>query len=299
LLRTIHRNPLFHAIGANHRGFGSSPRTLALLSCLIVLIVALGAVSLGFTSSLRGAFPSKQFITPKATPQGNLLVRASYASGAPVSNATVLTRNLASSVIFPLPYHTDAAGELSLSEPPGQYGITVKNDQFQSTTQLQVSENTTTLLEVNVNQTIRASVFNELRTTGTSGFAPPWDQVVVAIPANSVYYHPGDSVFIQRFLGTNNGVFSAMILPGPNGSFIIVQNNNLPINESVSFFRLGNVPNNPEIKADVVSSDLRVENQAGLLWLTLQISSFLPLDLSPGLQLVTYSASTQVSTIAS
>jgi hypothetical protein len=216
-----------------------------------------------------------------------------------VSNATVLTRNLASGVIFPLPYHTDAVGELSLSEPPGQYGVTVKNDQFQSSTQLQVSENSTTLLEVNVTQTIRASVFNELRTTGTSGFAPPWEQVVVAIPANSVFYHPGDTVFIQRFLGTNNGLFSAIALPGPNGSFIVIQNQNMPINESVSFFRLGNVPNNPEIKADVVSSDLRVENQNGLLWLTLQVDSFLPLDVSPGLQLVTYSAATQVSTSAS
>jgi Carboxypeptidase regulatory-like domain len=283
----------------NDRGFGSNPRTLALLGCLIVLTVALGAVSLGYTSSLRGAFPSKDLITPKAQPQGNLLVRAFYASGAPVSNATVLTRNLASSVIFPLPYHTDATGELTLQEPPGQYGVTVKNDQFQSSTQLQVSEGNTTILDVNVSQTIRASVFNELRTTGTSGFAPPWEQVVMAIPANSSFYHTGDIVFIQRFLAINGGLYFGTPLPGPNGSlFLIVQNRNLPINESVSFFRLGNVPNNPEIKADVITSDLRVENQTGLLWLTLQTDSFLPLDVSPGLQLVTYSASTQVSTLA-
>ncbi|MDA4126795.1 MAG: carboxypeptidase-like regulatory domain-containing protein [Thaumarchaeota archaeon] len=261
-----------------------------------MLTIALGAVSLGFTSSLRGAFQSKENITPKAQPQGNLMVRAFYASGAPVTNATVLTRNLASSVIFPLPYHTDASGELTLLEPPGQYGVTVKNDQFQSSTILQVSEGNTTQLDVNVSQTIRASVFNELRTTGTSGFAPPWEQVVVAIPANSVFYRPGDTVFIQRFLSLNGGQFYVTTLPGPNGSFIVVQT--VPINESVTFFRFGNVPNNPEIKADVVSSDLRVEKQTGLLWLTLQIGSFLPLDLSPGLQLVTYSASTQVSTRA-
>lgn len=269
-----------------------------MLCCLIVLTLALAALSLGFASSLRGALPSKDNITPKVQPQGNLLVRAFYANGAPVSNATVLTRNLATSVIFPLSYRTDSKGELVLSEPPGQYGVTVSNDQFHSSTILQVSEGNTTVLDVNVTQTIRASVFNELRTTGTSGFAPPWNQVVVAIPASSVFYRPGDTVFIQRFLSLNGGQFFVTVLPGPNGSFTIFQNLNLPINESVSFFLFGNVPDNPEIRADVVSSDLRVENHTSLLWLTLQINYFLPLNLSPGLQLVTYSASSLVSTRA-
>jgi hypothetical protein len=285
-------------LSQRNRGFDSRPKTLALLACLIILTVALGAVSLGFSSSLRGALQSKDSITPKTPPQGNLMIRAFYSNGLPVSNATVLTRNLASSVVFPLPYHTDAAGELALAEPPGQYGVTVKNDQFQSSTQLQVSEGNNTLLEVNVTATIRASAFNELRTSGTSGFAPPWDQVVVAIPVNSVVYHPGDTVFIQKFLSANGGFFSNGFIPGPNGSYIVVQGDYAPLNASVSFFTFGNVPVNPQIKADVLSSDLRVENQSGLLWLTLRVDSFLPVDLSPGLQLVTYSATTQVSTSA-
>ena len=264
-------------------------KTLVLLCSLILLVVALAAVSLGYTSSLRGAFPSIDSITPKAQPQGNLMVRAFYANGTPVSNATVLTRNLATRVVVAIPYHTDSNGVLKVTEAPGQYVVSVRNDQFQSSTTLQVSEGNTTLLDVNVTQTIRASVFNALRTTGTSGFAPPWEQVVVAIPADTTFYHPGDTVFIQRFLSTNcpcNGLQN-----GNGNSTTII----FPINASATLFRFGNLQNNPEIRAEVVSSDLRDEIGPSLLWLTLQINAFLPVDLSPGLQLVTYSATTQVS----
>jgi hypothetical protein len=270
------------------------PRTLALLSFLIVLIVGLGAVSLGFSSSLLGVLPSKQAVAPTAgRAHGNLLVRAFYTSGAPVLNATVVTRNLASILPISIPYRMNASGELQLVEPPGLYSVEVFNEQFQTSATLNISDGNITLMNIGVNQTMRATVFNELRAAGSSGFAPPWEQVVVAIPANSVLYHSGDTVFIQRYL-------TFVLLPGQNGSVLTLRFNGSVIPPSqngsvISFF--GNAPG-PEIKANVVSYDLRVENKTSLLWLTLKIDNFLPLDLWPGLQLVTYSASTQVSTIA-
>ncbi|MDA4120083.1 MAG: hypothetical protein OK436_05805, partial [Thaumarchaeota archaeon] len=83
------------------------------------------------------------------------------------------------------------------------------------------------------------------------------------------------------------------IFQGQNGSVIIVNQNGSPI-----LFTYGNLPNNSEIKANVAYSDLRVDNQTSLLWLTLNVNEFLSLDPWPGLQLVTYSASNQVTTYA-
>ena len=272
------------------------PRTLALFSCLILLTIALGAVSLGFSTSLQGVFPSRANITPTTTQQhGNLLVRASYVWGTPVSNASVVLRDLASRTLFPLQDHTNASGELLLSESPGQYGVVVSNDEFQASATLGVSNGNTTLLDISVNRTIRATAFNELRATGPAGVAPPWEEVVVAIPANTVLYHSGDTVFLQRYLSQGPGAGPGFVIsfPGQNGSTIILNQNGSPI-----LFTYGNLPYNPEIKANVVYSDLRVENQTSLLWLNLTIDKFLSLDLSPGLQLVTYSATTQVPTFA-
>ncbi len=267
------------------------PRTLALFSCLIILTIALGALSLGFSTSLHGVIPSKPNVNPTTTQQhGNLLVRVNYAWGTPVSNASVVLRDIASRTLFPIPYHPNADGDLLLSEPPGQYGVTVFNDEFQTSTTVGVSNGNTTTLDVRVNRTIRATAFNELRATGPAGFAPPWEDVVVVIPANTVLYHLGDTVFIQRFL-------SCDYVPNQNYSVVVFPGGYVP-NCSVVVFPYGNIPNNPEIKASVVYSDLRVENQTSLLWLNLAIDKFLSLDLWPGLQLVTYSATTQVSTHA-
>ncbi|HEV2138218.1 MAG TPA: hypothetical protein VGR53_05200 [Nitrososphaerales archaeon] len=269
------------------------PRTLALFSCLIILTIALGALSIGFSTSLQGVFPSKPNVNPTTTEQqGNLLVRALYEGGEPVINASILIRDFASRLLFPLPYHTNASGELSLSQSPGLYKVEVSNDEFQTSATLKVSSGNTTLMDVSVIKTIRATLFNELRTTGHSGFAPPWEQVEVAIAANVVLYHPGDTVFIQRYLSQVPGG-GFVILPGQGGSVIIFNQNG-----SAILFTYGNLPNNPEIKANVVYSDLRVENQTSLLWLTLSVDNFLSLDLWPGLQLVTYTATNQVSTFA-
>ncbi|MDA4127502.1 MAG: hypothetical protein OK452_09945 [Thaumarchaeota archaeon] len=269
------------------------PRTLALFSCLIVLTIALGALSLGFSTSLQGVLPSKPNVNPTTSQQdGNLMVRALYGNGGPVINASVLMRDLASRLLFPLPYHTNASGELLLSQSPGQYKVVVSNDEFQTSATLMISSGNTTLMDVSVNKTIRATVFNELRTTGHSGFAPPWEQVEVAIAANEVLYHPGDTVFVQRYLSLGTGNVT-VIFQGQNGSVIIVNQNG-----STILLTYGNLPNNPEIKASVAYSDLRVENQTSILWLTLNVNNFLSLDLWPGLQLVTYSASNQVSTFA-
>lgn len=267
------------------------PRTLALFSCLVILTIALGALSLGFSTSLKGVIPSKPNVNPTTTQQqGNLIVRALYEDGnRPVINASVVIRDFASRLLFPLPYHTNASGELSLSQSPGIYKVAVLNDEFQTSATLKVSGGNTTLLDVSVNKTIRATVFNELRTTGHSGFAPPWEQVEVAIAANAVLYHPGDTVFIQRYLSQ----YGNLIFPGQGASVI-----NPNQNGTVILFNYGNLPNNPEIKANVVYSDLRVENQTSLLWLTLNVDNFLSLNLWPGLQLVTYTASYQVSTFA-
>ncbi|MDA4127512.1 MAG: hypothetical protein OK452_09995 [Thaumarchaeota archaeon] len=269
-------------------------RTLALFSCLIVLTIALGALSLGFSTSLQGVFPSKPNVNPTTTQQhGNLLVRALYGSGAPVSNASVLIRDLASRLLFPLPFHTNASGELSLSQSPGQYKVGVFNDEFQTSATLKISGGNTTLMDIIVNKAIRPTLFIELRATGPSGFAPPWEQVEVAIAANAILLHPGDTVFIQKYLSLGPSV-TLVTLPNQNGSVMILNQN-----VSAVLFTYGNLPNNPEIKANVVYSDLRVENQTSLLWLTLTVNNFISLDLWPGLQLVTYSAYTQVSTYAS
>ncbi|HEY6282994.1 MAG TPA: hypothetical protein VIW22_03625, partial [Nitrososphaerales archaeon] len=226
-------------------------------------------------------------------------------------NASVVLRDIASRTLFPLPYRTNAGGELLLSELPGQYGVTVSNDEFQTSAIMSVSNGNTTTLDVSVNKTIRATAFNELRTMGSAGFAPPWEDVVVAIPADTVLYHPGDTVFIQRFLScvyVPNQNFT-VVFPNQNSN-VVVPNQNFTVvvfpvfpggyasNCSAVLFPYGSIPNNPEIKASVVYSDLRVENQTSLLWLNLAIVKFLSLDLLPGLQLVTYSATTQVSTLA-
>ncbi|HEV2225871.1 MAG TPA: hypothetical protein VGR56_03590 [Nitrososphaerales archaeon] len=269
------------------------PRTLALFSCLIMFTIALGALSLGFSTSLRGVLPSKPNVNPSTTQQqGNLLVKALYEGGAPVMNASVSIRDIASRLLFPLPYHTNASGELSLTQSPGLYKVAVSNDEFQTSATLRVSSGNTTLMDVSVNKTIRATVFNELRTTGHSAFAPPWEQVEVAIVANVVLYHPGDTVFIQRYLPQGSG--NVIFLQGLGGSVRIVYQNGTGI--LFYYGNYGNLTNNPEIKANVVYSDLRVENQTSLLWLTLNVDKFLSLDLWPGLQLVTYTASNQVST---
>ena len=269
------------------------PRTLALFSCLMILTIALGALSLGFTTSLQGVIPSKQNVNPTTEQQhGRLLVRAFYVGGAPVINASVVIRDFASRILFSVPFHTDSGGELVIPEYPGLYRVAVFNDEFQTSAILKVSNGNTTLMDVSVNRTIRATAFNELRTTGTSVFAPPWERLVVVISANAILYHPGDTVFVQRYLSQNSGPVTFVIVPGQKNNLIIPSQN-----ESV-IFPYGNVPNNPEIKANVVYSDLRVENGTSLLWLTLRTDNFLSLDLWPGLQLVTYSAFTQVSTFA-
>ncbi|HLQ06773.1 MAG TPA: hypothetical protein VK126_03385, partial [Nitrososphaerales archaeon] len=134
-----------------------------------------------------------------------------------------------------------------MSESPGQYGVVVSNDEFQASATLGVSNGNTTLLDISVNRTIRATAFNELRATGPAGVAPPWEEVVVAIPANTVLYHSGDTVFLQRYLSQGPGAGPGFVIsfPGQNGSTIILIQNGSPI-----LFTYGNLPYNPEIKAN-------------------------------------------------
>jgi hypothetical protein len=274
---------LYFTINSQSLATGMKSRTLLLFSCLVVVTVALGAVTLGFTSSLFSLLSSGQIAASKVNePTGNLLVRVffgtNYTGGNPISNASVALRDLALPSSFQLSYHTNSTGELELVENAGRYTVLVSDTEFQTSVTLSIGAGNTTEMDVGVNQTSRIPAFTELKESGLSDFAAPWQLVVIAIPATSTIYHTGQTVFVQE---SQYAIFS--VLGGlSNGSLVTF-----------------NQPGGPQVQATVLSSDLRVSNQSSFLWLTLELSDFLPVNVFQELQIVTYSASSQVSIHAS
>ncbi len=213
---------------------------------------------------------------------GSLLVKVllgqSYGQGSPIFNANVSILALNFPQVLPVVIPTNASGEVQLPLPAGNYTVSVSDERFQFSNVAGVRLNRITEMDVEVNETLIPVLFSDLGDQSPATYAAPWQPISLAV-RSSVPLGSTQRLFLYAFYSAQASGDSPAIngcITGGNGTLGKCS---------------GPVVETP---VTVVGSDVRVFRGSDLLWLTLEPYTFVPLTGLFGVDLTTYSATSEV-----